>query len=146
MAQGHDHVAVALIGRHGRWLVQQRRAGVHLAGLWEFPGGKVGAGESIEEALRREVIEEVGVAVASLRPLRAVEHDYGDRRVTLHPFLCTTDGEPRGCEGQPLRWVTVEELTRLPTPAANHTFVAAIAAEEGWGASAGAADPWARDS
>jgi len=116
---GHHHVAIALIRRHDRWLVQRRREGEHLAGIWEFPGGKVEPGESTEAALAREVAEEVGIAVTIVRPLPVIDHDYGDRRVTLHPFLCSTTGEAEGNEGQQLQWVTPEELARLPIPEAN---------------------------
>jgi len=120
----HHHVAIALIHHHGRWLVQQRGDGGHLAGAWEFPGGKVEPGESVESALHREVAEEVGIAVTILRPAPPVDHDYGDRRVTLHPFLCApATGEAVGREGQPLCWLTVEEIARLEIPAANQALL-----------------------
>ncbi len=119
----HHHVAIALIRRDGRWLVQRRGDGGHLAGRWEFPGGKVEPGESTEAALAREVTEEVGIAVVILRSLPAIDHDYGDRRVTLHPFMCAATGEAVGREGQQLRWFTAEELSRLSIPAANRALL-----------------------
>ncbi|HBB41021.1 MAG: 8-oxo-dGTP diphosphatase MutT [Nitrospirae bacterium CG18_big_fil_WC_8_21_14_2_50_70_55] len=127
----HHHVAIALISRHGRWLVQQRRAGVPLAGSWEFPGGKVEAGESGATALLREVMEEVGMAVTIDRALPPLTHDYADRRVTLHPFVCTATDAPVACEGQLLRWVTAEELANLEIPAANRALLSHLQAGEG---------------
>jgi len=119
----HHHVAIALICRDDRWLVQRRREGGHLAGTWEFPGGKVESGESVEAALVREVAEEVGIMVATLHPLPVIDHDYGDRRVTLHPFLCSATGGAVGREGQSLCWLTVKELSRLEIPAANRVLL-----------------------
>jgi len=127
----HHHVAIALIRRRGRWLVQRRRDGDHLAGTWEFPGGKVEPGESTEAALAREVAEEVGIAVTILQPLPVIDHDYGDRWVTLHPFLCSATGEAVSSEGQPLRWVTMEELGRLSIPEANRELITTLAGDGG---------------
>jgi len=129
----HHLVAIALIRRHDRWLVQRRREGDHLAGVWEFPGGKVEPGEAVETALYREVAEEVGVALTVLRPLPEIDHDYGDRRVTLHPFLCSATGEAVGREGQPLCWLTVEEIARLEIPAANRALLPEMEERPGTG-------------
>ncbi len=128
----HLHVAIALIRRDGRWLVQQRREGGHLAGRWEFPGGKVEAGECVEAALHREVAEEVGIAVVVLQTLAPIDHDYVDRRVTLHPFVCAAIGEAAGREAQRLRWVALEELARLETPEANRALITTLAVDGGW--------------
>lgn len=125
----HLHVAIALIRRDGRWLVQRRRAGGHLAHTWEFPGGKIEAGESAEAALVREVAEEVGITVTILRRLAAIDYDYGDCRVTLHPFLCAATGEAVGREAQPLCWITPEGLARLDIPEANRALIAALAVD-----------------
>lgn len=108
----------------GRVLLARRRAGSHLGGLWEFPGGKVEDRESPAEALRRELAEELGVQVLAHRPLLTVRHDYGERRVCLrvHEVLRFA-GEPRGCEGQPLRWVDCGELGQYAFPRANRAIV-----------------------
>ena len=122
-------VAIALICEGGRWLVQCRPAGKHLAGTWEFPGGKVSEGEDPEGALLRELREELDVGVAIVEPLPVVRHDYPARRVVLHPYRCRiTQGEPRPMDGQTIRWVTPEELSTLPTPQANQPLVEALGA------------------
>ena len=107
-----------------RVLLARRHAQSHQGGLWEFPGGKVDDGETLEQALRRELAEEIGILVRAHRPLLTVRHDYGDKRVCLdvHEVL-QFEGEPRGCEGQPLRWVSCRELDRYPLPAANRPIV-----------------------
>jgi 8-oxo-dGTP diphosphatase len=96
----------------GRVLIAQRPAGKWQAGRWEFPGGKVEAGESEREALVRELAEELGVQVLAARPLGLFEHDYGDRSVAIALWLVTGfGGEPQGCDGQALRWVEQAELS-----------------------------------
>jgi 8-oxo-dGTP diphosphatase len=122
------HVAIALIERDGRWLVQERPPGKHLAGTWEFPGGKVAAGETAQDAVVREVQEELGLRVAIDASLPTVDHDYGERQVVLHPVVChIVDGIPAAVEGQVIRWVTPEALAGLPIPAANRALVASLA-------------------
>lgn len=121
------HVAIALIERDGRWLVQQRPPGKHLAGTWEFPGGKVVAGETAQAAVVREVGEELGLRVAIDVALPTVEHDYGEREVVLHPVVChIVDGTPAAVEGQEIRWMTPAALTCLPIPAANRALVESL--------------------
>jgi len=118
------HVAIALIECGGRWLVQQRQVGRHLAGTWEFPGGKLAAGEDAQDAVVREVREELGLRVACDAVLPAVDHDYGERRVVLHPIVChIVDGIPSAVEDQVIRWVTPTALVNLPIPAANRGLV-----------------------
>lgn len=95
----------------GRVLIAQRPAGGHVGGFWEFPGGKLGAGESPSAALAREIQEELGVIVEAATSFMAYRHEYPERIVELHVFLVERYlGEPRGVEGQPLRWVSVAEL------------------------------------
>lgn len=80
-------------------------------GLWEFPGGKIGAGESPVEALYRELEEELGIRIASSRPFMDLFHEYPDRTVQLEFFVVSEwHGEPTGREGQRIRWVQVSEL------------------------------------
>ncbi|MEO7387325.1 MAG: 8-oxo-dGTP diphosphatase MutT [Gammaproteobacteria bacterium] len=95
----------------GRILIAQRPPGGHVGGFWEFPGGKLKDGESVEAALARELREELGIDVEAATPFMAYRHEYPERRVELHVFLVERyAGEPQGVEGQPLRWVTVAEL------------------------------------
>lgn len=82
-----------------------------MAGGWEFPGGKLHAGESAEEALTRELREELGVEIEGLERLMTIDHAYPDRRVIMETFLVRRClGEPRGCEGQALRWCPILQL------------------------------------
>lgn len=119
--------AVALIDIDGRVLLAQRPEGKSMAGLWEFPGGKVEAGEALQHALQRELVEELGVFVQSSRPFMTVDHHYSDLYVRLH-FREVTDwhGEPHGREGQPVNWFAVAELGALEFPAANRPVVTAL--------------------
>ena len=106
--------AAVLHDSQGRVLVCQRPAGKTLAGLWEFPGGKLEPGEAAEAALRRELYEELGIQVRSCRPLMQLQHEYPERHVELLVWLVEHyDGEARGLEGQALRWVSVQELPTL---------------------------------
>ena len=120
-------VAAALIFHEGRYLITRRKAGVHLEGLWEFPGGKREQDESLEECLRREVREELGIEVAGLVLFQVIRHDYPEKAVELHFFRCSIqEGHPRplGCDD--LRWVTPEELSQFPLPPADQPLVQAL--------------------
>lgn len=95
----------------GRVLIAQRPAGKWQAGRWEFPGGKVEAGESEREAIGRELEEELGVRVLDARLLGVFEHDYADRSVAIALWFVTDfQGDPQGRDGQALRWVTGPDL------------------------------------
>lgn len=121
------HVAVGVLVRDGRVLVAQRAEHLHQGGLWEFPGGKLEPGESVQNALRRELAEELGVQVRSAEAMLQVRHDYGDREVLLDVWRITDSlGEPLGLEGQPVRWVDIDDLDQLPFPAANQPIVLAL--------------------
>lgn len=121
------HVAAAVIrGLDGRILIARRGDAQHQGGLWEFPGGKVEAGESVPAALARELYEELGIRVEAARPLIQVRHDYPDKRVLLDVWeVSAFSGEPHGAEGQPLAWVTPRALADYEFPAANQPIVAA---------------------
>lgn len=121
------HVAVGVIrGGDGRILLTKRAKHAHQGGLWEFPGGKVETGESVQEALRRELLEEVGIQVQTLAPLIKISHDYGDRHVLLDVWNVTAfSGEAKPCEDQDMHWVTADDLESYSFPAANRPIVKA---------------------
>ena len=113
-----------LIDEAGRVLVTRRAPGAHQGGLWEFPGGKVEEGETLIEALARELNEELGVLVETTEPLVVLEHDYGDKQVRLDVHRVTRwSGQPRGLEGQPLAWQRPEQLRDWAFPAANRPIL-----------------------
>lgn len=112
------HVAVGVV-RNGRGeiLVARRHESSHQGGLWEFPGGKVEPGETVEAALRRELREELAITVGQASPLIKIAHDYGDKQVLLDVLRVDTfSGQPRGLENQPIRWVAADGLPRLDFP------------------------------
>ena len=121
------HVAAAVIrGTDGSILIARRADTQHQGGLWEFPGGKVEAGESVEAALARELKEELGITVEVARPLIKVQHDYPDKQVLLDVWeVSAFSGEPHGVEGQPLAWVSQRELVDYRFPDANQPIVGA---------------------
>ena len=121
------HVAAAVIrGTDRRILLARRPLDKHQGGLWEFPGGKVEAGEAVEQALARELHEELGIEVTQARPLIRVQHSYPERRVLLDVWEVTAfSGEPHGMEGQPLVWAAESELVNYQFPAANLPIVSA---------------------
>ena len=119
-------VAVALIDQAGRVLVQQRPAGKQMAGLWEFPGGKVEAGETPEAALVREVAEELGIAVVAeaLIPLTFASEPLADRHLLLLLYLCRDwSGEPQALDAAALAWHAPSELRGLALPPADVPFI-----------------------
>ena len=120
-------VAAVLWDALGRVLIAQRPPGKHMAGYWEFPGGKVAAGESGEQALARELAEELGVTLRRCHPLLLLRHDYADRVVELEVFVVDEyRGEPRALEAQPLQWVAVTELAQHGLLPADRPIVAAL--------------------
>jgi 8-oxo-dGTP diphosphatase len=121
--------AVALVDVDGRVLLAQRPEGKHLAGLWEFPGGKVHAGETPEEALIRELKEELDIDtdVRCLAPLTFASHTYPDFHLLMPLYVCRVwQGIARPCEGQKLAWARVAELTNYPMPPADLPLVAML--------------------
>ncbi len=120
-------VAVGLVISADSILIAKRPPQVYMPGVWEFPGGKIEAGESPMAALQREYQEEVGIEVLSAEPYLQVEHEYSERRVCLQVWRITDyAGEPKGLEGQELRWVPISDLTQYTFPNANHAIVAAL--------------------
>ncbi len=114
--------AVALIDLEGRVLLARRPPGKPMAGLWEFPGGKVDAGETPEAALIRELDEELGIQTwgSCLAPLTFASHAYEDFHLLMPLFACRRwQGVPQPREGQDLAWVRATELTRYPMPPAD---------------------------
>lgn len=121
------HVAAAVIrGADGRILIAKRAEEQHQGGLWEFPGGKVEADETVPQALARELEEELGIRPSAARPLIQVRHDYPDKQVLLDVWeVSAFSGEPHGAEGQPLAWVSPRQLDDYAFPAANAPIVMA---------------------
>ena len=124
-------VAAALADPAGRILVQQRPAGRQMAGLWEFPGGKMEEGEDPEGALARELDEELGIAVeaADLVPAAFASADNGGRQMLLLLYLCRRwRGTPRALDADGLQWLPPAELHRLPMPPADRPLVLSLEA------------------
>ncbi len=119
-------VVAAVIERDSRFLLGRRLEGTHLAGFWEFPGGKCDSGESHADCLRRELREELGVESEIGGELVVTEHAYPDRTVRLHFLRCHIEGEPRNVLGQELRWVTRQELSTMELPEADKELVAKL--------------------
>jgi 8-oxo-dGTP diphosphatase len=124
-------VAAAVIRRGEAYLLSQRLAGTHLAGLWEFPGGKCEPGESLEACLVRELAEELGVEARVAAHRLTTTHEYGSRRVELHFFDCEIAGDPRPRIGQALSWVRREQLRQTALPEADRALIDLLVAEAG---------------
>ena len=120
-------VAAALFDHAGRVLIAQRPAGKALAGRWEFPGGKVDAGESEQGALRRELREELGIEVLAARPFMRLAHAYEDRDVELSLWIVERfAGEPRSLDAQRLKWVSPAALAAEDILEADQPFITAL--------------------
>jgi 8-oxo-dGTP diphosphatase len=120
-------VAVGIIKNpSGQILISLRNDKLHQGGLWEFPGGKVEATETVEQALVRELKEELDITVQSATPLITINHQYPDLAVQLRVFTVEHyDGEVESCEGQPFLWVNPDDLVNYAFPAANRPIIAA---------------------
>lgn len=120
-------LAGALFDAQGRVLIAQRPPGKHMAGGWEFPGGKLERDEQPFDGLKRELQEELGIEVLEATPLIAYEHGYSDRRVLLDLWLVSRySGEPRSVEGQPLQWVAIDELESVGLLEADRPMIPAL--------------------
>lgn len=123
-------VTAAVIKRGDRYLVTRRQHGVHLEGMWEFPGGKCDPGESLADCLRRELIEELGADAIVGGELLAVTHHYPERSVELHFLSCELTQEPSPVLGQEMRWVPRQQLRTLQFPPADDELIALLERDE----------------
>jgi len=116
-------VVAAVVEDGDRYLVTRRQAGIHLAGLWEFPGGKVQPAETHEAALVREMDEELAVEAVVESLLLSTSHTYPGKSVTLHFYRCRLQGEPVPQQGQEMQWVARTDLAALEFPAADADLI-----------------------
>ncbi|MBS0290574.1 MAG: 8-oxo-dGTP diphosphatase MutT [Proteobacteria bacterium] len=120
-------VVGVVINSDGQVLVAKRRQHQHQADKWEFPGGKIEAGETPSCALARELLEEVGLCVIHHMPWLTIQHEYPERTVRLNVHRVTAfEGIARGCEGQNIAWLSPEKLLSLPLPKANEVIAQAL--------------------
>ncbi len=120
-------IAGALSDKEGRVLIAQRPRGRHMAGRWEFPGGKLAFGEDSYDGLKRELAEELGIVVLEARPLIRLRHDYPDRRVLLDVWQVTAyEGEPKSLDSQALVWARPDELPAHDLLEADRAIVTAL--------------------
>ena len=122
------HVAVAVIqNSHGQYFIAKRLKETHQGGLWEFPGGKVENNETVVDALKRELLEEVGITITQSTPLIKIHHDYNDKSVLLDVWQVNAFlGEAFGKEGQETNWVNKSDFSLYDFPAANLPIITAI--------------------
>ena len=119
--------ALAVVERRGRFLICRRRPGGFLGGYWEFPGGKRRPGERWAACLRRELREELGVAVGRLRLLMTIRHRYASRSIVFKVYRCAiARGRPRPLAAAALRWVAPGRLSRYRFPPANRALIARL--------------------
>jgi mutator protein MutT len=124
-------VAAGLVFRDGRLLITQRPAGGHLPGLWEFPGGKREPGESFEQALHRELMEELGIEVEVQDRIESITHSYPEKTVQLEFFRCAWKRhEPQALGCPAFRWASRDELVRYEFPAADARLLQRLNSEE----------------
>ena len=116
-------VVAAVIEREGRFLVARRLTGTHLAGYWEFPGGKVQLGETLEAALQREISEELNAGISDARKIFDAAHPYPEKFVELHFYRVELTDEPQPALGQELRWITRDDFGALQFPPADAELI-----------------------
>ena len=122
-------VVAAVIEHDDRFLVTKRQAGVHLAGLWEFPGGKIGPDESHADALRREMREELDTDVEVHDLVFETTHAYPERTVALYFYRCVLKQRPRPLLGQEMQWIKRSALSILEFPPADEALIRLLTAE-----------------
>ena len=123
-------VVAAVIERDGLILITRRPPGAHLAGFWEFPGGKPLPGETAEEALCREIEEELGASISVGEMIERIDWQYPDKHVRLAFFRCRVHGEPRPLEGQEMAWVAPADLARYEFPPADAALLEKLAVRQ----------------
>ncbi len=121
-------VTAAVVERDGAFLVTRRLTGTHLAGTWEFPGGKCEPGEPLEACLWREIREELGARCSVGSEIFSITHEYTERRIELHFYACTLLDDPVPLLGQEMRWVPRHQLTELEFPPADDELIRKLAA------------------
>lgn len=121
-------VVAAVIEQDDRFLITRRQDGVHLAGYWEFPGGKVSEGESHDAALRREILEELDTEVVVHDLVHETAHAYPDRTVTLFFYRCELLGFPQPMIGQEMQWIPRRALAALTFPPADGELIRMLTA------------------
>jgi A/G-specific adenine glycosylase len=124
----HKQIGVAVIwNEQQQILIDRRRADGLLGGLWEFPGGKIEPDETVEDCIRREILEELGIEIEVGSHLITIDHTYSHFRVTLNVYHCRyLTGEPRPLECDEVRWVNVDQLEQYPFPVANIKIIEAL--------------------
>ena len=123
-------VPIAIIRRGRQILICRRSPDTRLGGYWEFPGGKVEPGETIEQALERELHEELAIEATPTTALATIEHDYPDIQVRLHPFICIhRAGEPQALACDEVRWIAPADLCNFQFPPANADLLAEVMAK-----------------
>jgi A/G-specific adenine glycosylase len=127
-ATPHFTIGVGVIrNAEGKVLIQQRPEEGLLGGLWEFPGGKQEANESLPETVRREIAEELGIQVNVGEPITQVKHAYSHFKITLHAYWCEyVSGQPESRASQGWKWVTLDELSQYAFPKANNRILDVI--------------------
>ena len=123
-------VVAAVIEHDDAFLLTLRLDGTHLAGHWEFPGGKVHEGETHAEALRRELLEELDIVAEVGERVHTVIHAYPEKTVELHFYKCGYRGEPRPMMGQAMEWIPRQQLDQLPFPDADKDLIRLLAQQE----------------
>lgn len=125
----HKRIGVAVIcGDQNQILIDRRLPQGDMADLWEFPGGKIEANETVEDCIAREIKEELGIEITVGRHLITIEHDYEQFRVTLIVHQCKIkQGEPQAIECAEIRWVSLKQIQEYTFPEANYQIIAAIA-------------------
>lgn len=120
-------VAAGLVYREGRYLIAKRKTDVHLAGFWEFPGGKREPGETFEECLGRELFEELNIRIGTPVPFQVVRYQYPEKTVELHFFRCGIEsGQATAVDCAEIRWVWPHELEDFEFPPADRPILEAL--------------------
>jgi len=122
------HVAIAVIyNAKNQILIARRASHQHQGGMWEFPGGKVENGENSQQALIREIQEEVGIEVESSLLIKKIIHQYDNKKVCLDVYAVKNwSGKASGMEGQPIKWVEIDDLNHYKFPKANNEIISLI--------------------